>query len=160
MRIQVGDSLPDVALQLARPDGIEQVQTGELFAGVKTALFAVPGAFTPLCSARHLPGFIDRADEIRAKGVDQIVCLAVNDAFVMQAWALAKGAGDKVLMLADGSAELTRALGLELDGSSFGMGIRSQRYAAVIEDGVLKSLQVDKLGKFEVSSAESLLAVL
>ncbi len=117
----------------------------------------MPGAFTPTCSAKHLPGFIDKADEIASKGVDQIVCLSVNDAFVMGAWAADRGAGDKIVMLADGSAEFTKALGLDFDGSKFGMGRRAQRFAAVIEDGVVKSLHVEKPMAFEVSSAEAIL---
>ena len=157
MAIQVGDKIPDVELQLAKTSGIEKVRTGQLFAGKKTVLFAVPGAFTPTCSAKHLPGFIDKADEITRKGVGQIVCLSVNDAFVMGAWAADRGAGDKIVMLADGSAEFTKALGLDFDGSSFGMGTRAQRFAAVIEDGLVKSLHVEKPMAFEVSSAEAIL---
>ncbi len=160
MAIKVGDKIPDIELQVAKPGGIEKVKTQELLAGKKTVLFAVPGAFTPTCSAKHLPGFIDKADEIRSKGVDQIVCLAVNDAFVMGAWGADRGAGEKVAMLADGSGELTRALGLEMDGTKFGMGIRSQRYAAVIDDGVVTSLHVEKPMAFEVSSAEAILGEL
>ena len=161
MAIQVGDKVPDIELQLARPEGPEAVRTGELFAGKKTVLFAVPGAFTPVCSAQHLPGFIDKAAEISAKGVDQIACLSVNDAFVMDAWALDKGARNKLIMLADGSAAFTRALGLELDASSFGMGIRSQRFAAVIEDGMVTALHVEASPvKVEASSAEAILAAL
>ena len=160
MAISVGDKIPDVELQTAQLGRIEKVRTGDLFAGKKTVLFAVPGAFTPTCSAKHLPGFVDHADEIRAKGVDQIVCLSVNDAFVMDAWSRDRNAGDKVLMLADGSGELTKALGLELDGRSFGMGVRAQRFAAVIEDGVVKALHVEKPMAFEVSSAESILKAL
>jgi peroxiredoxin len=157
MAIQVGDKIPDVELQVAKSSGIEKAKTGELFAGKKTALFAVPGAFTPTCSVKHLPGFIDKADEIASKGVDQIVCLSVNDAFVMGAWAADRGAGDKIVMLADGSGEFTKALGLDFDGSKFGMGTRAQRFAAVIEDGVVKSLHVEKPMAFEVSSAEAIL---
>ena len=160
MAIKVGDKIPDIELQVAKPSGIEKVKTQELLAGKKTVLFAVPGAFTPTCSAKHLPGFIDKADEIRSKGVDQIVCLSVNDAFVMGAWGADRGAGEKVAMLADGSGELTRALGLEMDGTKFGMGIRSQRYAAVIDDGVVTSLHVEKPMAFEVSSAEAILGEL
>jgi peroxiredoxin len=157
MAIQVGDRLPDVRLQVAKPTGIEQVETSELFAGKKTVLFAVPGAFTPTCSEKHLPGFIDRAGEIRAKGVDQIVCLSVNDAFVMGAWGEDQDSGDEVVMLADGSGEFTKAIGLEMDGTKFGMGIRSQRWAAIVEDGVVRSLHVEKPMQFEVSSAEAIL---
>ncbi len=160
MAIKVGDKIPEAALQVAGPGGIEKANTSELFAGKKTVLFAVPGAFTPTCSAKHLPGFIDRADEIRSKGVDQIVCLSVNDAFVMDAWAKDRGAGDKVLMLADGSAQFTKQLGLEMDGSKFGMGTRVQRFAAVVNDGVVESLHVEKPMAFEVSSAEAILKAL
>ena len=160
MAIVVGDTLPDLKLQTAGPDGIEQVSTGELFRGKKVVLFAVPGAFTPTCSVQHLPSFLEKADEIKSKGVDEIVCLAVNDAFVMQAWAVDRGTGDKLTLLADGSGAFTKALGLELDGSRFGLGIRSQRYAAVIEDGVVKVLQVEEPMKFEVSSAEAILGAL
>ncbi len=155
--IQVGDKIPDIELQIAKSSGIEKVKTGELFAGKKSVLFAVPGAFTPTCSAKHLPGFVDRADEIRSKGVDQIVCLAVNDAFVMGAWGQDRGTGDKIVMLADGSAELTTALGLTMDGSSFGMGLRCQRFAAIVDDGVVSGLFVEKPMKLEVSSAEAVL---
>jgi peroxiredoxin len=158
MAIKVGDKLPEVELQVAKPGGIEQINTRDIFAGKKVVLFAVPGAFTPTCSAKHLPGFVEKADAILAKGVDAIVCLSVNDAFVMQAWGKDRGAGDKVLMLADGSAQLTKALGLEMDGSKFGMGVRSQRYAAIVEDGVVKKLHVEAPMKLEVSSAEAILA--
>jgi peroxiredoxin len=157
MAIKVGDQLPDVELQTAGSGGIQKAKTGELFAGKKTVLFAVPGAFTPTCSAKHLPGFVDRADEIRSKGVDQIVCLSVNDAFVMDAWAKDRNAADKVVMLADGSGVFTKALGLDFDGSNFGMGTRAQRFAAIIEDGKLSSLFVEKPMAFEVSSAEAIL---
>lgn len=161
MAIQVGDKLPDLELQVVGEGGIQKVQTGELFGGKKSVLFAVPGAFTPVCSEQHLPGFIDKADEIRGKGADQIVCLAVNDAFVLQAWGQARGAAGKVTLLADGSAAFTKALGLELDASGFGMGVRSQRFAAVIEDGVVKALQVEKVPvQVEASSADAILAAL
>ena len=159
MAIQVGDKLPEIDLQVARPGGIETASTRELFTG-KVVLFAVPGAFTPTCSAKHLPGYIERAAEIRAKGVDRIICLAVNDAFVMDAWAKERGAGDDVVMVADGSAVFTRAVGLEMDGSGFGMGLRSQRYAAIVEDGVVRALHVEAPMKVEVSSAEAILAAL
>ena len=160
MSIQVGDKVPDVEVQIPGPKGPEKISTSELFKGKKTVLFSVPGAFTPLCSAQHLPGFVDRADEIRAKGVDQIVCMAVNDAFVMGAWGEQKGATGKVQMLADGSATLTKAIGLELDGTGFGMGLRSQRFAAVVDDGIVTGLYVEEPMKFEVSSAEAVLAQL
>jgi peroxiredoxin len=157
MAISKGDKLPAGTLKLAAPDGIKDVTTDELFGGKKVVLFAVPGAFTPTCSAKHLPGFISKAGEIKAKGVDSIVCLAVNDAFVMDAWGKAQNAGDKVLMAADGSAEFTRALGLEFDASKFGMGVRAQRFALIIDDGVVQNVQIEAPMKFEVSSAEAIL---
>ena len=157
MPIKVGEKLPDVELQVVKPSGTEKVRTSALFAGKKTVLFSVPGAFTPTCSAKHLPGFIERASEIRAKGVDQIVCLSVNDGFVMAAWAKDRGAGDKVLLLADGSGEFTRAVDLELDATGFGMGTRGQRFAAIIDDNKVSKLFIEKAGAFEVSSAEAVL---
>ncbi len=156
MAIKVGDNVPELKLQVAKSSGIEASSTKDLFGGKKVVLFAVPGAFTPTCSNQHLPGFIEKAAEIRGKGVDAIVCLAVNDAFVMDAWAKERGAGD-VVMLADGSGEFTRAVGLELDASGFGMGLRSQRYAAIIEDCVVTSLHVEEPLKVEASSAEAIL---
>ena len=160
MAINVGDKIPDVEVFTPGSKGPEKVRTSDLFGGKKTVLFSVPGAFTPLCSAQHLPGFIDKAAEIKSKGVDQIVCMAVNDAFVMGSWGEQKGAADKVIMLADGSADLTKALGLEMDGTGFGMGIRSQRFAAIIDDGVVSGLFVEEPMKFEVSSAEAVLGQL
>jgi peroxiredoxin len=158
MAIQVGGKIPEVTLKTITADGLQDVSTAELFGGKKVVLFAVPGAFTPTCSERHLPGFIEKAEEIKAKGVDRIVCLSVNDAFVMDAWGKAQGAGDKVTMLADGNGEFSRAVGLDFDGSKFGMGLRSQRYALVVEDGVVTRLAVEEPMKFEVSSAEAILA--
>jgi len=160
MAIQVGDKIPEMRLKKMTAEGIQDVSTGELFGGRKVVLFAVPGAFTPTCSAKHLPGFVRKADEIRAKGVDEIVCLSVNDAFVMGAWGDAQGVGDAVTLLADGNGEFSRALGLDFDGSNFGMGLRSQRYAAVVENGVVKHLAVEKPMEFSVSSAEAILAAL
>ena len=160
MPLKVGDKIPEVTLKAMTSDGIEDVSTGELFRGRKVVLFALPGAFTPTCSAKHLPGFIEKADEIKSKGVDEIVCLAVNDAFVMGAWAKAHGAGDAVKLVADGNAEFSRAVGLDFDGSNFGMGVRSQRYAAIVDDGVVTHLAVEEPMKFEVSSAEAILAAL
>jgi peroxiredoxin len=157
MAIQVGEKLPSGTLKVADADGIRDVTTDRLFGGRKVVVFAVPGAFTPTCSAKHLPGFVQNADAIRAKGVDAIVCLAVNDAFVMGAWGREQQVGDKVVMAADGNGEWTRALGLELDASRFGMGTRSQRFAMVVDDGVVKHLAVEPSGKFEVSSAEAIL---
>jgi len=160
MAIQVGDRLPELTLKTMASDGIKDVKTGELFAGKRVVLFALPGAFTPTCSAKHLPGFIEHAAAIREKGVDRIVCLSVNDAFVMGAWGKAQGAGDAVMMLADGNGEFSKAVGLDFDGSGFGMGRRSQRYAMIVENGVVKKLFVEQPMKFEVSSAESVLAAL
>ncbi|HTY18475.1 MAG TPA: peroxiredoxin [Myxococcota bacterium] len=157
MAIHVGDKVPSATLKVPSADGIKDVTTDELFRGKKVVLFAVPGAFTPTCSAKHLPGFVQNADAIRTKGVDTIVCLAVNDAFVMGAWGKDQKVGDKVVMAADGNGEFTRALGLELDGSRFGMGSRAQRFAMVVQDGVVKALHVEAPGKFEVSSAEAVL---
>jgi peroxiredoxin len=157
MPIKVGEKLPDVEVQVVKPSGTEKVRTGALFAGKKSVLFSVPGAFTPTCSAKHLPGFIDHAGEIRAKGVDQIVCMSVNDAFVMSAWGKDRGAGDKVVLLADGCGEFAKALDLELDASGYGMGLRSQRFAAIIDDGKVAKLFIEKPGAFEVSSAEAVL---
>jgi peroxiredoxin len=157
MTIQVGDKIPNVKVKAT---DMSDLTTDALFSGKKVVLFAVPGAFTPTCSAKHLPGFIEKADEIRAKGVDDIVCMSVNDAFVMKAWGADRGVGDKVRLIADGNGDLTKALGLEFDGSGIGFGLRSQRFAAIVENGVVKKLAVDAGGKFEVSSAEAILAAL
>jgi len=157
MAITVGDKIPVGTLKIAAADGIKDVSTDKLFGGGKVVLFAVPGAFTPVCSAQHLPGFIAKAGEIKAKGVDAIVCLAVNDPFVMDAWGRAQNAGDDVVMAADGNAEFTRALGLEFDASGFGMGVRAQRFAMIVDAGEVKSLYVEEPMKFEVSSAEAIL---
>ena len=160
MAIQVGEKIPDVTLKTMTPEGVKDITTQEIFSGKRVVLFAVPGAFTPLCSAKHLPGFIEKADEIKARGVDTVACVSVNDAFVMGAWGADRGAGDKVLILADGSADFSKAIGLDFDASNFGMGVRSQRYAVVVEDGVVKTLAVEKPMKFEVSSAEAILKAL
>jgi peroxiredoxin len=158
MTIKVGDRIPPVALKAVTSEGTRDVKADELFAGKKVVLFALPGAFTPTCSAQHLPGYVTNADALRKKGVDLVACLSVNDAFVMGAWARDKAVGDKVVMLADGNGDFTRAVGLELDGSRFGMGQRSQRYALVAENGVVTHLAVEEPSKFEVSKAESILA--
>lgn len=158
MTIQVGEKVPSVTLMRMGSTGPEPVSTDELFAGRKVALFAVPGAFTPTCSAKHLPSFVAQSDALRQKGVESIVCVAVNDVFVMNAWGKDQNVGDKVIMAADGDAALTKALGLELDMHGKGLGLRSQRYAMLVEDGVVKALNVDPGGKFEKSSAEELLA--
>ena len=157
MAIQVGDRIPDVTLKTT---DMKDVTTAELFGGRKIVLFALPGAFTPTCSAKHLPGFVQKADEIKSKGVDDVVCVSVNDAFVMDAWSKDQGAAGKVTLIADGSADLARALGLDFDASNFGMGVRSQRYAAIVDDGVVTGLFVEKPMAFEVSSAEAVLAQL
>jgi len=157
MAIQVGGKIPAVKVKVVRADGTKEANTAELFAGKKAVLFAVPGAFTPLCSAQHLPGFVTKADEMKKKGVDEIFCLSVNDGWVMDAWGKDRGATGKITLIADGSGEFTRAVGLELDASGAGLGVRSQRYAAIVEDGVVKHLAVEKPMKFEVSSAEAVL---
>jgi peroxiredoxin len=159
--IQVGDKIPSVKLQQATADGkISDVTTDELFAGKKVVLFAVPGAFTPTCSAKHLPGFVQGHDAIKGKGVDTIACMAVNDVFVMSAWGKSSNADGKVVMLADGNGEYARALGLELDASKFGMGTRGKRFSMIVDDGVVKQLNVEGPGEFGISSAESALAQL
>ena len=157
MTIKVGDKIPSAVLMTMTEDGPQAVRTDDFFAGKTTALFAVPGAYTPTCSARHLPGFKDKASDLAAQGVDQIACVSVNDAFVMGAWGKDQDVGSTVTMLADGNGDFTKALGLELDGSKFGMGQRSQRYSMVVEDGVVKSLNVEEGGEFRVSSADYML---
>ncbi|QUL38910.1 peroxiredoxin [Erythrobacter sp. JK5] len=159
MTISVGDKLPDVTMVKATAEGPQQVQSGEYFAGKKVALFSVPGAFTPTCSAKHLPGFVEKADELKAKGVDEIVGTAVNDAFVMGAWNEAAGSDD-ITMLADGNADFAEAVGLTMDGSGFGMGKRGQRFSMVVNDGVVEQLNVEEPGDFRVSSAEHMLGQL
>jgi len=160
MSIQVGASIPDVSLKSVTADGVKDVSTKDFFAGKKVVLFALPGAFTPTCSAQHLPGFVNKAAEIKAKGVDAIACLSVNDAFVMEAWGKDQNALADIVLLADGSAAFTQAVELTLDLTKGGLGIRSQRYALIAEDGVVKALHVEGPGKFEVSSAEAILAAL
>lgn len=156
MSIKVGDKLPQATLVKATDNGPDAVQTDDYFAGRRVALFAVPGAFTPTCSARHLPGFVEKADAIKAKGIDEIACVSVNDAFVMGAWGKSADAGD-ITMLADGNGEFANAVGLTMDGSKFGMGTRSQRYAMIVNDGVVESIDVEAPGEFKVSSAEHML---
>lgn len=160
MAIKVGDSVPAVSLKRLGSDGMETVSTDALFRGRKVVLFSVPGAFTPTCDARHLPGFIQHAADFKAKGVDTVACMAVNDVFVMRAWAKASAVEDTVLMLADGNAEYARALGLELDATGFGMGIRGKRFALIVENGVAKKVFVEGPGEFRVSSAEHVLGEL
>ena len=158
--IKVGDAIPEATLVAATPDGPKEMTTAALFGGRKVVMFAVPGAFTPTCSAKHMPGFLNNIDALKAKGVDQIACVAVNDPFVMNAWAKDQAVGDRVLMLSDGMASFTKALGLELDLSARGLGVRSSRYAMVVEDGVVTLLNVEEPGGFEVSSAEAVLEAL
>ena len=160
MTIELGDRIPSATLKEMGADGIEDANTDSLFKGKRVAVFAVPGAFTPTCSAQHLPGFVRNADALRAKGIDEIVCLSVNDAFVMDAWGKAHNAGGKVKMVADGNAQLTQALGFELDASGAGMGTRSRRYSMIVDDGEVKVLNVEAAGAFEFSSAEHLLSQL
>lgn len=160
MTVKVGDTVPSATFTTFGPDGPRPVTTDELFKGKTVALFAVPGAFTPTCSAKHVPGFKTHAAEIKAKGVDTIACLSVNDVFVMKAWGENQGVGDDILMLADGNGDFTRAMGLEFDGSKFGMGSRSQRYSVIVKDGVVTELNVEQGGEFKVSTAEYLLAQL
>jgi peroxiredoxin len=160
MTIKVGDRLPSVKLSEATSEGPRPVTTDEVFKGRRIALFAVPGAFTPTCSAKHLPGFKQHAGEIKAKGVDVIACVSVNDAFVMRAWAEDQAVGEDILMLGDGSGDFTRAIGLEMDASGFGMGQRSQRYSMIVDDGVVTQLNLEAPGEFRVSSADYLLGQL
>ena len=159
MTISVGDKLPDVTLVKATENGPEEVNAAEYFKGKKVALFSVPGAFTPTCSARHLPGYVEKADELKSKGVDEIVATAVNDAFVMGAWNNASGSND-ITMLADGNGDFAEAVGLTMDGSGFGLGKRGQRYSMVVDDGVVTQLNVEQPGDFSVSSAEHMLGQL
>jgi glutaredoxin/glutathione-dependent peroxiredoxin len=158
MTIQVGDKLPEATFMTMGANGPEPKTTADVFGGRTVALFAVPGAYTPTCSARHLPGFLDRADDLKAKSVDAIACVSVNDVFVMDAWGKSQNAGDKVTMLADGNGTFAKAIGLEMDASKFGMGPRSQRYSMIVRDGVVEKLNVEEGGAFEVSSADYMLA--
>jgi peroxiredoxin len=157
MTIKVGDAVPAMTLTKATADGPAPVTTGDLFGGRTVALFSVPGAFTPTCSARHLPGYVDNAETMHAKGVDEIICLSVNDAFVMAAWGKSAGTGGKVTMIADGNADFSKALGLTFDGSNFGMGVRGQRFSMIVKDGTVTELNIEPPGAFGVSSAEQLL---
>jgi len=157
MALNVGDRMPEGQLGVMGPDGPDSITTADLFGGKKVILFAVPGAFTPTCSARHLPGFVDQAAAIRAKGADTIACVSVNDVFVMSAWGQSASAADAVLMLADGNGEYAKALSLELDASGFGMGTRLQRFSAIIDDGVVTKLNIEPAGEFGLSSADTIL---
>jgi peroxiredoxin len=159
MTAQTGDKVPSLTLKTMGSEGPQDITTEDIFSGKKVVLFAVPGAFTPGCSLTHLPGFVVNADKIKGKGVDSIVCMSVNDAFVMGAWGEAQNASE-ILMLADGNGELTAALGLELDGTGFGMGKRSQRFAMIVEDGTITQLNVEPAGGVDVSSAETMLGLL
>ena len=154
MTIQVGDNIPEATMMQMTAEGPAPVSTADLFGGKKVVLFAVPGAFTPTCSAQHLPGYIDQADALSGKGADSILCMSVNDVFVMDAWGKDRGAGDKVQMIADGNGDFTRALGLELDGSGFGLGQRSQRFSLIAENGVITHLNLEEGGEFKNSAAE------
>ena len=156
MTIRAGDRLPDVPLTIATSDGPQPTTSGEYFAGKRVALFAVPGAFTPTCSARHLPSYVDKAKELKGKGVDEIACISVNDPFVMAAWNKADGS-DEIVMLADGNGAFSDAVGLSFDGSKFGMGKRSQRYSMIVNDGVVEKLNVEAPGEYRASSAEYML---
>ncbi|MDH3613402.1 MAG: peroxiredoxin [Gammaproteobacteria bacterium] len=157
MSIQAGEQMPSGSFGVMTETGPGAMSTDDLFSGKKVVLVSVPGAFTPTCSMNHLPGFVDQADALLAKGVDTIACMAVNDVFVMHAWGKDRGVGEKVVMLADGNGDYARALGLELDGSGFGMGMRGQRFAIVVDDGVATHVAVEQPGEFEVSKAESIL---
>ncbi|MCH8489896.1 MAG: peroxiredoxin [Oceanicaulis sp.] len=160
MTIKTGDTLPDTTFMTMTADCPAPMSTTDAFKGKRVALFAVPGAFTPTCSAKHLPGFIAKAGELKSKGIDRIACTSVNDVFVMDAWGKDQGAGGDVLMLADGNGQFATAIGLEMDGSKFGMGPRSQRYAMIVNDGVVEHLFVEAGGSFEVSSADYVLSQL
>jgi glutaredoxin/glutathione-dependent peroxiredoxin len=160
MTIKVGDKIPSVTLRYVGPDGVKEVTTDEFFGGKKIVLFGLPGAFTRTCSQRHLPGYVTHAAELKGKGVDMIACLAANDHFVMGAWGKEHKADDKVVMLGDGSGDFTRAIGLELDRIKEGMGMRSQRYSMLVENGMVKALHVEQPGQFDVSSAEAMLKAL
>jgi peroxiredoxin len=160
MAIKAGEHMPAGVLKTMSAEGPKDLTSEELFKGKKVVLFSVPGAFTPTCDAKHLPGFVQLADQIRAKGVDTIACMAVNDVFVMNAWGKASGVADKVLMLADGNGDYAKALGLELDARGFGLGLRGQRFALVIDDGVVSYANIEAPGQFKVSAAEHVLSQL
>ena len=157
MAIKVGDKLPAATFMTSTAEGPAPISTDDIFKGKTVALFAVPGAFTPTCSAKHLPGFKEKAAELKAKGVDAIACVSVNDVFVMKAWGESQSVGDDIVMLADGSGDFTRAVGLTMDATKFGMGERSQRYSMIVKDGVVQELNVEEAGEFRVSSAEYLI---
>ncbi|TNF87106.1 MAG: peroxiredoxin [Gammaproteobacteria bacterium] len=160
MTIQVGDKLPSIDLQYKTEDGVQTINSNELFGGKKVVLFALPGAFTPTCSASHLPGYLVNSDKLFARGIDKIICLSVNDAHVMRAWGEDQNVEDRIMMIADGNADFTRAIGLEIDRSEAGMGLRSQRYAMIVNDGVVELLNLETPGAFEISDAETILSSL
>ncbi|WP_417467099.1 peroxiredoxin [Maricaulis sp.] len=160
MTISVGDRIPDASFMTMTASGPNRVSTADVFGGKTVALFSVPGAYTPTCSAKHLPGFVQHAAEIKAKGVDTIACMSVNDVFVMNAWGKDQGVGDDVMMLADGNGDFAKALGLEMDGTGFGMGTRAQRFSLIAKDGVVTELNVEAPGEFKVSSADHILGQL
>ena len=160
MPITTGDKIPDEKVMVVTPEGFEPTQTGELLGKGKVVLFGLPGAFTPTCSDHHLPGFVIRAEDLKAKGVDTVACVSVNDAFVMKAWGQTQDVGDKVVLIADGNGDFTRAMDLVFDGSGIGLGSRSKRYAAIIEDGIITTLNIEPKPGLDVSSAESILAAL
>jgi peroxiredoxin len=160
MTIKAGERLPSGKLKTMTKDGPKDISTDELFKGKKVVLFSVPGAFTPTCDAKHLPGFVQLADQLKAKGVDTIACMAVNDVFVMNAWGKSSNVGDKILMLADGNGEYAKALGLELDAHGFGMGTRGQRFSILVQDGQAKQVNIEAPGQFKVSAAEHVLSQL
>ena len=157
MTISIGEKIPSLSLRTMTEEGPQSISTEEIFSGKKVVLFAVPGAFTPTCSIQHLPGFVTSASEIKSKGADTVACISVNDPFVMDAWAKERGVNDELLMLSDGNCEFTSAIGLEMDGSGFGLGKRSQRYAMIVDDGVVSVLNIELGPQLEVSSAESIL---
>lgn len=160
MTIKAGDRMPAGEFGVMTASGPGKISTDEIFSGRKVVLVSVPGAFTPTCSMNHLPGYVEQAERLKEKGVDTIACMAVNDVFVMNAWGKDRDVGDKVAMLADGNGDYTRALGLEMDGTGFGLGMRGQRFAMVVDDGVVSHVAVEEPGKFEVSKAESILSAL
>jgi peroxiredoxin len=157
MTISVGEKIPSLKLRHMTKDGVKEIATDDIFKGKKVAIFGLPGAFTPTCSAKHLPGFVAHFDKFKAKGVDTIVCISVNDAFVMDAWGKNQNVGDKVLMVADGNADFAKGLGIEMDGTGYGMGLRMKRFSAYVVDGTVKSFNLEKPGSFEVSNAETML---
>ena len=160
MTISIGEKIPSLSLRTMTEEGPQSISTEEIFSGKKVVLFAVPGAFTPTCSIQHLPGFVTSASEIKSKGADAVACISVNDPFVMDAWAKERGVNDELLMLSDGNCEFTPAIGLEMDGSGVGLGTRSQRYAMVVDDGVVSALNVEAGPGLDVSSAESILELI